>query len=139
MAMLQVECSDCLSTHSLRGWVEKEDLIIKNDISSFYVGNNGKFDKMVQRILCELSAYHNITYIIVLSSFNEAIAKELASHTILPEGIEKIPPRFSICWRNEWMINHSDIVVTYVTHPSSGAAKYKQIAERKNKTVISLV
>ena len=25
--MLQVECSDCLSTHSLRGYVEKEDLI----------------------------------------------------------------------------------------------------------------
>lgn len=27
MAMLQVECSDCLSTHSLRGYVEKEDLV----------------------------------------------------------------------------------------------------------------
>lgn len=27
MAMLQVECSDCLSIHSLRGYVEKEDLV----------------------------------------------------------------------------------------------------------------
>ena len=27
MAMLQVECSDCLSTYSLRGCVEKEDLV----------------------------------------------------------------------------------------------------------------
>lgn len=116
-----------------------EDLIIKNDTISFYIGNNGKFDKMVQRILCELSAYNNITYTIVLSSFNESIEKEYFSHTLLPEGLEKIPPRFGICWRNEWMINHSDIVITYVTHPSSGAAKYKQIAERKNKTVISLV
>lgn len=27
MAMLQVECRDCLSSHSLRGYIEKEDLI----------------------------------------------------------------------------------------------------------------
>jgi len=27
MAMLTIECRNCKSVHSLRGWVEKEDLI----------------------------------------------------------------------------------------------------------------
>jgi len=27
MAMLQVECNDCLSSHSLRGYIEREDLV----------------------------------------------------------------------------------------------------------------
>ena len=60
-------------------------------------------------------------------------------HTLLPEGIESVPPRFAIEYRNKWMIDHSDIVVTYVRRSFGGAAKFKKLAQKKKKTVIELV
>ena len=61
------------------------------------------------------------------------------SDTILPEGIETVIKRFAINYRNKWMIEQSDFVVTYVVHDGgSGAAQFKKLAERKGKTVIEL-
>ena len=61
------------------------------------------------------------------------------SDTILPEGIETAPKRFAISYRNKWMIEQSDFVVTYVVHDAaSGAAQFKKLAERKGKKVVEL-
>lgn len=40
------------------------------------------------------------------------------------------------CWRNCWMLQRADYVVTYITHPWGGAAQYSQKAKRAGKTVI---
>ena len=61
-----------------------------------------------------------------------------ADHTILPDEIEYIPPKFAINYRNKFMIEAADIVVTYVKHSWGGAAKYKRLAEKKNRRVIEL-
>ena len=47
-------------------------------------------------------------------------------------------PRFAISKRNEWMVNHSDMVITCIAHNFGGAAKYADYAKRKNKEVINL-
>ena len=61
------------------------------------------------------------------------------TNTILPEGIETVIKRFAIDYRNRWMIEHTDFVVTYVIHNlGSGAAKYKRMAERKGRTIIEV-
>ena len=61
-----------------------------------------------------------------------------ASNSLLPEGIENVPPRFAINWRNEWMLKQASFVVTYVTHSWGGAAKFADKATRLKKTVINL-
>lgn len=60
------------------------------------------------------------------------------SDTMLPEGIELVHPRYAISWRNNWMLQQSDIVVAYVTHSWGGAAQYMKKAIRSGKTVINL-
>ena len=60
------------------------------------------------------------------------------TNTILPEGIETAPKRFAISYRNKWMVEQADIVITYVTHGFGGAAQFKALAERQGKTVIEL-
>ena len=60
------------------------------------------------------------------------------SDTMLPEGIETVPRRFAISWRNRWMLRQSDCVVTYVTHSWGGAAQFAEMAERQKKTVVNL-
>ena len=115
------------------------DLIENEGVARFYVGNQGNFDAMVYGVLGELQKTHDIRVDIVLAYL--PVKKDLVCEhapTILPEGIETVPRRFAIEYRNKWMIEQSDIVVTYVRRSFGGAAKFKALAERKGKTVISL-
>ncbi len=114
-------------------------LIEKQNVSSFYVGNNGNFDAMVQKQLEQLSKIYNIKYCVVLAYYptkNSLQNNEL--NTIFPERIETIPKRFAISWRNKWMIKQSDIVVTYVKHNFGGAAQFKELAQKQGKQVLNL-
>ena len=115
------------------------DLIINHNATNFYVGNNGNFDSMAHQILKDLSEIYPIRYYVVLAYFpNEKNSHSDLSHTILPEGIEKSPRRFAISWRNKWMIEKSDTVITYVTRCVGGAAQFKALAEKKSKHIIEL-
>lgn len=60
------------------------------------------------------------------------------SDIMLPEGIETVHPRFAISWRNKWMIQQSDYVVTYITHSRGGAAQFAEMSERQKNAVINL-
>ena len=115
------------------------DLIENHGATEFYVGNNGNFDTMVRRQLENLSQTYPITYNIVLAYIPTKKSEyDSFTNTLLPEGIETIPKRFAISYRNKWMIQQADVVVTYVTHSFGGAAQFKEMAERQGKTVIEL-
>ena len=115
------------------------DLIENHDATEFYVGNNGNFDTMVRRQLENLSQTYPITYNIVLAYITTKKSEyDSFTNTLLPEGIETVPKRFAISYRNKWMIEQTDVVVTYVTHSFGGAAQFKAMAERQGKTVIEL-
>lgn len=117
------------------------ELIEKRGANCFYVGNQGSFDNMVRRELKELTKiYPHIGYSVVLAYMpGKRDGADLAdySDTVYPDGLENVPRRFAIDKRNRMMIDRSDIVVTYVCC-SGGAAKFKEIAERKGKEVINL-
>ena len=115
------------------------DLIENKNVTVFYVGNNGNFDTMVRRQLEDLSNTYSITYNVVLAYLPAKKSEyDDYTNTILPEGIETVHKRFAISWRNKWMIQQSDVVVTYVTHNFGGAAQFKEMAEKQGKTVIEL-
>ena len=113
------------------------DLIENKNATVFYVGNHGNFDDMVRRQLEDLSKTYPIKYYVVLAYMPGKNA-EPDEHSILPEGIETVPRRFAINYRNKWMLNKSDIVVTYVTRPIGGAWEFKQMAENLRKQTINL-
>ena len=118
------------------------DMIENQSVDMFYVGNKGAFDQLVRSILRELvQEYPQINYSVVLERLpgkqNEDYLEDF-SDTTLPEGIEVVPPRFAIVWRNKWMLRQSDYVVTYVTHSWGGAAQFAEMAERQKKTIINL-
>ena len=115
------------------------DLIENHGATEFYVGNNGNFDTMVRRQLENLSQTYPITYNIVLAYIPTKKSEyDDYTNTILPEGIETIPKRFAISYRNKWMVEQSDIVITYVARTYGGAWQFKGMAETQRKTVIEL-
>jgi len=113
-------------------------LIENHDVNLFYVGNQGGFDCMVRRVLKDLSKTHTIAYYVALAYMPKNPDENYAD-TLLPNGIETVPKRFAITYRNRWMIDRADFVVTYVNnHIASGAAQFKALAEQKGKAVINL-
>lgn len=118
------------------------NLIENYGVDMFYVGNQGQFDSLVRSVLRERkTAYPNIEYAVVLAYMpqkRDTFDDWDFSDTMLPDGIESVPKRFAIHWRNKWMLQQSDYVVTYVTHSWGGAATFAEMAERQKKTVINL-
>lgn len=114
---------------------EIEVLIREHGVDSFYVGNNGDFDIEVRRALRELKKeYPEIKYSVVLA-YPPANDGWDYSDTIYPEGIELVPKRFAISWRNEWMLKQSEYVIAYVKRTVGGAYKFFEMAQKKKKTI----
>lgn len=114
------------------------NLIEERDVTKFYVGNNGDFDRMALSVLKELSGmYPQISYYVVYAYLPEKGREDL-EHTIYPEGIETVPKRFAIDYRNRWIVGRADIVVAYVRRSFGGAAKFVDMAERRGKDIIDL-
>ena len=119
------------------------NLIEKKSVELFYVGNQGEFDFLVKKVLIELKKrYSHINFFVVLAYFptkKDYTYKEYFTDTIYPVNLESVPRKFAISQRNRWMINKSQFVVTYVEHIIGGAAQFKELAEKKRKTVINIL
>lgn len=117
-----------------------EDLILTHGVNQFYVGNQGHFDSHVRKVLKKLEErYPHIRYAVVLAYMPGQLTEYVnSSDTMVPEGIELIHPRFAISWRNNWMLQKADYVVTYVTHTWGGAYRFACQARRKGKYVINI-
>lgn len=116
------------------------DLITNHHVDMFYVGNQGQFDTIVRSTLRGLNKeYPQINYAVVLAYMpSEKTQCDDYSDTMLPEGIESIHPRYAISWRNNWMLQQSDYVVTYITHSWGGAAQYAKKAKTQKKVMLEL-
>ena len=130
------DCPDSVKPQLRKMLVE---LIETQEVDTFYVGSQGKFDSLVLSVLEQLSQkYPHISYEVVLAYFpvrrKESLLPDF-SHTLLPEGIEKVPPRAAISWRNQWMLRQADVVVTYVNHNWGGAAQFAALARKQGKMV----
>ncbi len=129
---------DCPETIRTKLRSTLKDLIAEHNVDMFYVGNQGRFDALVRAELRELQEeYPHIRYAVVLAYIPQKGAED-CSDTMLPEGIESVYPRYAISWRNNWMLQQSDYVVTYVTHSWGGAAQFLKAAEKKRIHITNL-
>ena len=116
------------------------DLITNYDVDMFYVGHQGRFDAYVHSELKKLKQeYPQINYAVVLAYMpRKQNEYDDYSDTMLPEGIESVHPHYAISWRNNWLLQQVDYVVSYITHSWGGAAQYAAKAKRQGKTVINI-
>ena len=114
-----------------------ENLILQG-ASEFYLGGYGNFDILASQTLKELkNKYQNINLVLVIPYLNHKYDMALYDVSVYPP-IENTPPRFAISKRNEWMVNNSDFVVSYVEYGWGGAAKTFNFANKKHKHIINL-
>lgn len=117
-------------------------LIEQHEVNHFYVGNHGKFDRATARILQELEKeYPQIRCETMLAYPPTERARNTDrawTNTLLPSGVEYVPARAAITWRNKWMVDHADYVVAYVTRALGGAFRAVEYAKKRGKPVINI-
>ena len=129
---------DCPSSIKEKLHEEIERLISHHRVNTFYVGTQGNFDRMTYAALVELrKRYQHIKVYRVLAYMPKPGDNDTAD-TIVPEGIENARPRYAIVYRNNWMIDHSDYVIAYVTHTFGGAYQAVERARKKGKITIQI-
>ncbi len=115
-------------------------LIQQEKVDVFYVGNQGKFDAMVRRVLkMLLGEFPHIRYAVVLAYMpTEKDKGRDFSDTLFPDSLESVPRRAAIAARNRWMIEKAEYVIAYAKVPYGGAADAVALAEKKGKTIIHI-
>ena len=130
---------DCSENVKLSLYSTIENMLVSNNVHIFYVGNHGNFDRLVLSVLKELkNKYQNIEYYVVLAYLPPESHGLENYETIFPEGIENVPKRFAIDFRNRWMIKRSDYVVTCINRNFGGAAKARDFAEKQGKKIVEI-
>ena len=126
---------------SIREQLENEIVsLIHQGVHIFYVGNNGRFDYLVQATLLELAkTYEKIKFYIVLSTLNEKSLVEENKHTVFPEELAGVPKKFAISKRNDYLLKKSSFVISYVSNTFSNSYKFIQKAQKKGIKIINIV
>lgn len=132
------DCSDAVKSLIRQKIVE---IYEKNPDTVFYVGNQGRFDALVLSVFKDmLRKGMEPDFCIVLAYHPDKSNVPDVGHeyTLYPEGIERVPRRFAISWRNRWMVEQADVVICYLRYRHGGAAKFVEMAAKKGKTVVNL-
>jgi len=122
----------------VRDWLlETVEKLISQGADDFLLGGYGGFDACAASVVWELKKQHpEIRSTLVLPYLDRQVDASKYDCTTYPP-LEKVPKRYAISKRNEWMVNEADTVVAYVTHDWGGAATTLAYAKRKKKEIIN--
>ena len=114
-------------------------LIVEEGVDTFYVGHQGKFDRLALAALQQAAAqYPHIRYTVVLAYLpTSRDVPWQPDTTMLPAGIETVPKRFAISYRNHWLVEHADVVIAYALY-RGGAMQFVELAQKKGKKILWL-
>ena len=118
--------------------VEVLEHLVAEGADQFYLGGYGAFDSLAAKTVKDMQKVHpQIHSTLVLPYLNRDYNEKLYDDTTFPP-LEKVPRRYAISRRNEWMVDQADVIVAYVDHGWGGAAKTLEYAQRKKKRIINL-
>lgn len=120
---------------------------VKMGCTVFYTGAMGDFDtKFSSAVRRAKRQYKNID--IKLICVKPYLTKELNDNKeyyyymyddiLIPEELAEIHYKSKITKRNEWIIDNSDIVISYITRDYGGAFTAVKYAEKNNKKIFKI-
>ena len=118
---------------------------VKDVNTDFYLGGYGFFDSFAYSCTKEYQKTHPNTSLIFVTPYisleyqQTHLKQRLETYdSILYPGFEDKHPKFAISYRNKYMIESADLVVSYIEHTWGGAYQSYLYALRKRKHVINL-
>ncbi len=118
---------------------------IGDQYAEVYFGGYGGFDLFAYECCKKYKATHpNISLVFVSPYTTVEYQRNHLDHqkarydSILYPGLENIPPRFAIVYRNRYIVEKSDYIMFYVSHDWGGAYATYQYAMKRNKCIYNL-
>ena len=112
-----------------------ERLITEEQVSCFYVGSYGGFDRIAASAVKQAKRHHpEVTLMLVLPYHPAEHPVETPygfDGTYYPEGLEMVPRRYAIMKANRIMVDSSDWLIAYVRHGVSNSRKILEYAQRR--------
>ena len=130
------------------GTAEDEIKILKllnqkagNSSVEFFLGGYGGFDWFAYRCAKKFQKEHEEAKVIWITPYlNSSLSDDKKNRfdlIVYPE-LEKIPLKYAIVYRNRWMVEQADIVISYIINQYGGAYAMYQYAKRKNKEIYNI-
>ncbi len=118
------------------------EFLRQKEYVEFYVGRNGDFDVSVASAVRRAQrgdGARNSSLILVLPYRvkDESYYRDFYDEVCLPID-PKTHFKAAITKRNEWIIDHSDLLVAFVERPSGGAYKALQYAEQRGTEIVNI-
>lgn len=120
---------------------------LKSDTAfRFYTGGMGNFDDICSQVVRKIKKEYpnvDIELILVIPYFTDTLNKynvlynKLYDSIIYPEELINCHYKSAIQKRNRWIVEKSDIVLSYVHFSYGGAYKTVKYAEKLKKKIIS--
>lgn len=116
----------------------------KGDPVTFYLGGYGDFDGIAHDACLLYKAEHPASRLIFVTPYidetylkNRECSLRRYDEILYPE-MERVPRRFSISKRNEWMVRHADYLIAFILHGWGGAAQTFRYAQTRKKPYVNL-
>lgn len=114
---------------------EVERHITEYGVTEFVVGHYGGFDRLAAHAVREVKKHRpeiTLTLLLPYHPYDRPIpTPEGFDGTFYPPGMEMVPKRLAIVRANRYMVEHSDYLIAYVSHPSAGSREVLEEARRR--------
>ena len=112
---------------------------VKGKSVEFFLGGYGNFDDFAYNCAKKFKKAHPDTKLIFVTPY--MYAKEYQKNRfdiILYPVLKNVPDRYAIPYRNKWMAEQADIVISYITHAYGGAYAMYKHARKKGKEIYNV-
>lgn len=120
-----------------------EKVICGNQVD-FYLGGYGNFDSFALKCATRYKQSHQNAKLVFITPYldkwlseREEVIKKNYDEIVYPE-IERVPKKFAIVKRNEWMVSQADYIFAYVSTHCGGAYKTLLYAHKHKKPYTNL-
>ena len=119
------------------------ELIRRKEFVEFYVGRNGDFDTMVASSIkrCQKRFGKENNSLILVLPYTVAdveFLEDFYDEIWIPDELHSVHFKNAITKRNEWFVNHSDLLIAYVLRDKGGAATCLKMAEKQKSLSINI-
>ena len=124
-----------------------EEIIQTDDDFIFYSGGMGEFDKMCSSAVRSIKRCHpklDISLVAVLPymmnsvNTNRDYYETYFDDILIPAELADVHYKAAISRRNQWLVDHSDYLISYVYRDFGGAYTTLNYAARHGKEIINL-
>lgn len=125
-----------------------EKIVRESNEITFYTGGMGEFDVMCVAAVRQLKRHFHekkiclylvCPYMTMSINRDSYYLKEQYDDILIPSELMGCHYKSAITQRNRWLVDHSDIIITYVKRDYGGAYTTKKYAGRKGLTIIDLL